>query len=99
MTDIICPLCGKPNPPDLGECKYCQAPLKVSGFLAPSEQEGVESPFLSTTGESGGVEDHTVQPGSISPLDQAIPDWLKETEANFLKESETKPEEPPLDDL
>ena len=99
MTDIICPLCGKPNPPELDECKYCQAPLKASGFLAPKDQEGVESPFLSPTGVSGGVEDQPVQPESTSPLEQAIPDWLKETEANFLKGSEAKPQEPAPDDL
>ena len=99
MTDIICPLCGKPNPPELDECKYCQAPLKAAGFLAPSKQEGLVSPFLSPTAESGGEEDHNVQPESVSSLEQAIPDWLKETEASFIKGSQAKPEEPTPEDL
>src|SRR4030043_596755 len=98
MTDIICPLCGKPNPPELDECKYCQAPLKAAGFLAPSKQKGLVSRFLSPTAESGGEEDHNVQPESVSSLEQAIPDWLKETEANFIKGSQAKLEEPTPED-
>lgn len=80
MTDIICPLCGKSNPPDQDECLYCQAPLKTSGFIAPSE-------------------DQAAQPESASPLEQAIPDWLKETEENFLRQSEAEPEAPKPDQV
>src|SRR4030066_407792 len=46
MTDIICPLCGKPNSPDRDECLYCQAPLKVSGFIASPESGGGEAESL-----------------------------------------------------
>jgi hypothetical protein len=28
MTDIRCPMCGKPNPPDAENCKYCEARLQ-----------------------------------------------------------------------
>jgi len=99
MTDIICPLCGKPNPPDLNECKYCQAPLKVSGFFALSDREGEESPFLPSPGESGAVEDQSVQPESSSPFEEGVPDWLKQTEADFLEGTEAKPEHAAPDEL
>ncbi|HSB67259.1 MAG TPA: hypothetical protein VLD65_11830, partial [Anaerolineales bacterium] len=45
MTDIVCPLCGKTNPPDLNECQYCQAPLKPGGFIAPAEGESQKTEF------------------------------------------------------
>jgi hypothetical protein len=99
MTDIICPLCGKPNPPELDECKYCQAPLNASGFLAPSEQEGQENPFIVPSGDSDQSESQVVKPESASPLEQAIPDWLKNTEANFLEGTEAKPESQAPDDI
>jgi hypothetical protein len=99
MTDILCPLCGKPNPPDLEECKYCQAPLKAAGFFAVSDQEAEESPPLPTSGESGAEEGQSGVPESASPVEKGIPDWLKQTEANFLDGTETKPEQPTPDDL
>ncbi len=93
MTDIICPLCGKPNPPDLDECLYCHAPLKTSGFIAPSEGQEEFVPPSFQPGDAGEVEDQEKQPESISPLEQAIPDWLKKTEANFLEGSQVEPGE------
>jgi len=99
MTDIICPLCGKPNPPDLDECKYCQAPLKTAGFFALSDQEGEESSFLPPSGESGAVGDQSVQAESASPFEEGVPDWLKQTEADFLEGTEAKPEQGTPDEL
>ena len=94
MTDIICPLCGKPNTPDRDECQYCQAPLKTSGFVAPSDkesdsslaQEGIEQDSQSKSPGMGRK--------GISSLEDAIPDWLKETEAGFLEQTETELEAP-----
>jgi hypothetical protein len=99
MTDILCPLCGKPNPPDLDECKYCQAPLKTTGFFALSDQEGEKGQSLPPPGEPGKVGDQSVQPEPTSPFDEGIPDWLKQTEANFLEGTEAKPEQAIPDDL
>jgi hypothetical protein len=91
MTDIICPLCGKPNPPDLDECKYCQAPLKTGGFIAPPE--GEEQLYESTPSSSpaGEPENQPAAPVAPSDLEKAIPDWLKETEASFLGHTEGEP--------
>jgi len=94
MTDIICPLCGKPNPPDLDECMYCQAPLKSGGFIPPSQGEDKTSPFLSSTEKPGEAENQAPEPVASSNLEQNIPEWLKQTEASFLDQSEVKPEEP-----
>ncbi len=99
MTDIICPLCGKPNPPELEECKYCQAPLKAGGFIAPSQSEGGSNAFQSSPGETGEGDKQSQEPEALSNLEQAIPDWLKETEANFLDQSELKNEKSSSDQL
>jgi hypothetical protein len=94
MTDIICPLCGKPNPPDRDECQYCQAPLKTSGFLPPAGDQDEFGQLLPPSGSADEGIGLPAQPESTSPFDEAIPDWLKETEASFLEKSDTEPEEP-----
>ena len=99
MTDILCPLCGKPNPSELDECMYCHAPLKASGFLAPSDQEGDESPFLTPLDTSAEAETSTVKSEPGSPLERAIPDWLKNTEEKFLEGVESKPEQPTSEEI
>ncbi len=99
MADVICPLCGKPNPPDLVECQYCQAPLKSNGFLAPSE--GEEGIHLEPPGSKGAVESEKTSEGfkSGSSLEDAVPDWLKDTEATFLEPNAPKTEEPASDEF
>lgn len=99
MTDIICPLCGKPNPPELDECKYCQALLKTGGFVAPSQGEDESNPFLSSSEKTAETENQAPEPGTSSYPEQNIPDWLKQTEASFLDQSEDKPEEPSPDQI
>jgi hypothetical protein len=104
MTDIICPLCGRPNPPDLDQCKYCQAPLKTGGFIAPPEGEDELNKEDSSSSATGEEESKPAAPETSSNLEQSIPDWLKETEASFLKPTEGEPpvgapEEPTPDQL
>ncbi len=95
MTDIICPLCGKPNPPDLDECQYCQAPLKTAGFVAPPEGGEDADKLFPLAGKDAQPQDQAKEGGTTANLEQAIPDWLKKTEANFLDQSEeTNIEEP-----
>jgi hypothetical protein len=94
MADIICPLCGKPNPDTLDECKFCQAPLKTGGFLASPEGDDDIARLFSTPPEEVKPESKpTAAPFTPEGLEEAIPDWLKETEANFLTSSEPKPPE------
>ncbi len=96
MTDIICPLCGKPNPPDRDECQFCQAPLKASGFLAPTEGSDQPGQFFGSLGTPSAA-DSTPPPEPNSSLEDAIPDWLKNMEAGFASGAEAEPEnEEPL---
>jgi hypothetical protein len=99
MAEIICPLCGKPNPPELDECQYCQAPLKSGGFLPPApEDTKTEGTAPSSEGEDkAGVQPSTPQPSSYP--EESIPDWLKATEAGFTQPSEEEPEATPPEDL
>jgi hypothetical protein len=92
MTDITCPLCGKPNPPEQDECLYCQAPLKGGGFIAPAEPaaEGSQVP----PSEKPGEEAPPARPDLFSSLEDAVPDWLKETEASFLESPAPETEGP-----
>jgi len=98
MTDIICPLCGKTNPPDRDECQYCQAPLKTSGFIPSSDQDEISQLFPPSS-KPGEEENLTSQTEATSPLEDAIPDWLKQTEANFLEKSEAELEVPTPDNI
>jgi hypothetical protein len=91
MADVICPLCGKPNPPDLDECQFCQAPLKTTGFLAPASGADELDKQIPSTPKPAEGETKAPEPASTPNLEDAIPDWLKETEANFLDHPEAQP--------
>jgi hypothetical protein len=99
MAEIICPLCGKSNPPDLDECQYCQAPLKAGGFLPPTEGETEpEGPSSTSEAEDKASAEPSPQEPS-SNLEESIPEWLKATESGFTQPSEEKPETSTPDDL
>jgi len=91
MNEIICPLCGKPNPPDREICQFCDAPLKTTGFLASPDDQDIFGQFPPPSSQGGEPSDQSAQPESTSSLEQAIPDWLKQTEANFLEGDEKEP--------
>ena len=38
MTEIRCPMCGKPNPENLDVCQFCQARLKP--LISPASSDG-----------------------------------------------------------
>lgn len=42
MADVRCPMCGKPNPPELEVCQYCQARLRPLIVTPPQDQVGPE---------------------------------------------------------
>src|SRR4030042_982771 len=90
MTDIICPLCGKLNPPDLDECMYCQAPLKTGGFIVSSEGEASVDLPVDSSGSADAAQNIPAAPEPASNLEQTIPDWLKATEASFLEGTEAE---------
>jgi hypothetical protein len=94
MSDILCPLCGKPNPPELDECQYCQAPLKSGGFIPSSEGEEEGDRITPGAGEGSQPKIPGGESQSLSNLEDAVPDWLRDTEAGFLEPDEPSPEEP-----
>ena len=78
MADILCPLCGKPNPEDQETCRHCQAPLKNQAAAVPtsdaelpdwlrelqaSEPSNLAEPFPSEDAE---------------PVEADLPDWLRQ---------------------
>ena len=83
MAEVRCPMCGKPNPPGLDVCQYCQArltPLHVPPSEADSE----------TTSQPSGSE---------TPGDEgAVPEWLRslrlEEETTDLEEQQEEEEFP-----
>ncbi len=91
MTEIICPLCGKPNPPDLEVCQFCEAPLKTGGFVASPEDQDFFNQIQTPSTPPAEPSEPGVEPESASSLEEAIPDWLKQTEASFLESSEPAP--------
>ena len=72
MSDLICPVCGKPNPPTAESCQYCGANLNPSGTEKnnsepddnlPDWLKEMNRPFIS---EGAGAE-----PGAAAPVAQA----------------------------
>jgi len=90
-------MCRKPNTPVQEECLYCQAPLKGAGFIAPAEPaaEGSQVP----PSEEPGEEAPPAQSDLFSSLEDAVPDWLKETEASFLESPAPEAEGPTSEQL
>ena len=64
MADVRCPMCGKPNPPELGVCQFCQARLKPIKGGSPPESE-LPAPSQPSTSKVAPAED------------VALPDWLQ----------------------
>jgi hypothetical protein len=64
--EVRCPMCGKPNPPELEECQYCHARLKPLIVSPPPEEfEPVEPPESPT-------------PEATPEMEAELPDWLSE---------------------
>jgi hypothetical protein len=43
MADVRCPMCGKPNPPDLEKCKFCGARIKPLLATPPEESKAIKA--------------------------------------------------------
>lgn len=92
MTDILCPVCGEPNPPEATSCKACQAPLKTSAFT-PDFAEGADLPDWLRKLSS---QDDTLPASAPTGDDAAMPDWLSEIsqQADFEPPAEAAAELP-----
>jgi ribosomal protein L40E len=76
MNDLVCSMCGKPNPPDAEVCGYCQARLKP---LFPAAQEEPEI-------GSGGTHLPASQVGE-QPDEKGAEDWVQDLRSVNREES------------
>jgi hypothetical protein len=72
MSDVRCPMCGKPNPAEAEICKFCQARLKPLNLdsASPAGNEPEVPNWLTSIRGSG-----QDQPESASQS-EPVPDWL-----------------------
>jgi hypothetical protein len=88
MTEIICPMCSKPNPDHLEVCQFCQARLQPLIAPSPSDESAPRH-----SSEETSPTDNT--PGDESQL----PDWLDSLrEEDKTEHTEAIPEGTSLDD-
>ena len=72
MSDVRCPMCGKPNPAEAEVCEYCQArlkPLNLSSDAQPGNEPEIPN-WLTSLRDTG-----QDQPENASQPEPA-PDWL-----------------------
>ncbi len=88
MTEIRCPMCGKPNPDQLGDCQFCGARLKP--LVLSSQADDAASPLPSRSADEsdegppdwlnsmrGEEDDPTEMAGAPSPEDESeAQGWL-----------------------
>lgn len=94
MAEIRCPMCGKPNPPDLEVCQYCGARLvPLISETPPQEQPG-------TPPEESIPEEALIHPK------EGTPDWLsdlrqeggeEDSSAGVQEEESELPQQPSFD--
>ncbi len=86
MSEIICPVCNRPNPDDLQTCRFCGADLTPPpGVSDPAIRAG-ETPVPKKTSEFEKVKlpdkgpilaGQVPIPQDTGELEQALPSWLK----------------------
>jgi hypothetical protein len=70
MSEVLCPVCGKSNPPDLEFCQKCQARLKLEVDPFSLEDESADSP------DPFRLDDAT-EPEKFLESESPMPDWLQ----------------------
>jgi hypothetical protein len=92
MTDILCPVCGKPNPPEAETCQFCQAPLKTSAFTPDFDEESDLPDWL----RSLNADQNAFPVTSPAEEPSNVPDWLSSI-GGEVKEKEQPPSEAPAE--
>ena len=86
MSEIKCPMCGRPNPSNLDTCQFCEARLKPLTDELSRSQPPIhpgDRPTEMDTGE----------------LEPVLPQWLREVRQLSRDSSEAEPEQtPPQED-
>lgn len=82
MTEINCPMCGKPNPPDLQTCQFCDARLQPMTDELSRSQPPIhpgEQPTKKATAE----------------LEPVLPQWLRQVRQQAREAAEEETEQAP----
>ncbi|MFZ5821706.1 MAG: hypothetical protein ACOYYJ_17550 [Chloroflexota bacterium] len=82
MTEITCPMCGKPNPPDLQTCQFCDARLQPMTDELSRSQPPIhpgEKPTKKVTAE----------------LEPVLPQWLRQVRQQARESAEEETEQAP----
>ena len=75
MADILCPVCGKPNPQDHKTCQFCQAPLKgIQPEAIPASD--AEMPEWLRQVMPAEIANPPAEPAAPGGQDEAEPEWL-----------------------
>ncbi len=78
MTDILCPICGKPTPEDQDTCRHCQAPLEGKVPATPVDGEKLPDWLLDLQASESTIPDEPSPTEDAEPLEAELPDWLRE---------------------
>ncbi|MEN4011957.1 MAG: hypothetical protein ROW48_07990 [Bellilinea sp.] len=79
MSEIICPYCGKPNTPDVIQCRWCQKFLFGETPASSTPDQDTDNDWLNSlrSDSEPPPEDESSPDESAVPADeQEIPDWL-----------------------
>lgn len=90
MADILCPMCGKPNPAEAEICWSCQARLKP--LQAPQPGDDSVPDWLRDMRAGQGPEE-TAPSGDDAAGDADIPDWLARIRQRGQEEGSTAQDE------
>ncbi len=107
MAEILCPLCGKPNPDTLENCQFCGVLLLSSTDSSTDSSESIrpgEKPVKKNTAEFDKVkltpsDKEPIHPGdaptkkNTAELERTLPSWLRTLRAK----DESAPAEPSPD--
>ncbi len=93
MADVLCPHCGKSNPPDAETCLFCGKPLLPGEATSPADES---EDWLSglRSGDWQIPSEPASEPEEPSPAEE-VPDWLARVRARSQEEPTEEPAEPP----
>ena len=95
MTDILCPICGKPTPEEQDTCRHCQAALKGQTPTSPVDDEKLPDWLRDLQASEPGITEEPFSSEDAAPLEAELPDWLRQAippaEANLPAEKTTTP--------
>ena len=95
MTDILCPICGKPTPEEQDTCRHCQAPLTDHISTSPVGSEKLPDWLRDLQASEPSIAEEPSSSADAAPLEADLPDWLRQAippaEASLPAEQTTSP--------